>query len=125
MKRPDITLTTLVTGGSVALRETAIAQDIDRNTITAIILEGLHDGTSPLHSSAIDFPLLTLARIAPGCLCCSGNLTMRVTLNRMLRRPPARLYLSLASSAHLAAIRSFLTQDPYNKLLLLTKDIQV
>ena len=49
---------------------------------------------------------------------------MRVTLNRMLRRPPARLYISLASVDHLDRLRSFLLQSPYNNLLVLTKDLQ-
>jgi hypothetical protein len=46
---------------------------------------------------------------------------MQVTLNRLLRHPPARLYISVADATHLDAIRDFLTQPPYDKLLTLTE----
>lgn len=50
---------------------------------------------------------------------------MRVTLNRILRHPPARLYISLAQATHLDQIRLFLTQAPYDALLVLTEDIRL
>jgi len=62
-------------------------------------------------------------RIAPGCICCTGNLTMKVTLNRILRQHPQQLYLSLADSRHLPQIRQFLQQEPYDKWLGLTKEL--
>lgn len=117
-----MTLVTLVTGATAAVREEAISQVIDPRCATALILEGLPDGNSRLdafrHRS--DF---RLARIAPGCLCCTGNLTMRVTLNRMLRHKPDQLYIGLATDAHIDRVRSFLSQVPYDKLLRLTKDL--
>lgn len=119
-----MTLTTLVTGARAAAREAAIAAAIDTSLTTALILEGLPDGSTNLDAVA-NSPAVHVARIAPGCLCCIGNLTMRVTLNRILRHPPARLYISLATAAHLEQIRLFLTQAPYDKLLTVTKDIQV
>ncbi|RJG04807.1 GTPase [Noviherbaspirillum cavernae] len=127
---PPATLTTLVTGATAAARETAIAAALDADTdairATALILEGLPGGASPL--DAFTDPLIAqaaphIARIAPGCLCCTGNLTMRVTLNRILRRPPARLYISLATAGHLDNIRTFLCQPPYDGLLELTQDL--
>jgi G3E family GTPase len=117
-----VTLTTLVSGARASAREAAIAAVIDPNTTTALILEGLPDATTQL-DGITDRQTVYIARIAPGCLCCTGNLTMRVTLNRILRHPPARLYISLATAAHLAQIRHFLQQAPYDKLLTLTKDI--
>jgi hypothetical protein len=122
-----VTLTTLVCGARASLREAAIADAIDANCPTALILEGLPDGTTPFapFDTAADLNNLQIARIAPGCLCCTGNLTMRVTLNRILRRPPARLFISLATSTHLEQIRSSLQQAPYNELLVLTKDVQI
>ncbi|MES2935440.1 MAG: GTPase [Pseudomonadota bacterium] len=118
-----MTLTTLVTGSRGAAREAAIvavlATQIDLST--ALILEGLPDGQPALTSS----PTLFIARIVPGCPCCIGNLTLRVTLNRILRHPPARLYISLAPNAHLGKLRDFLTQAPYDKLLVLCADIGV
>ncbi len=117
-----MTPTTLVTGTTAALREAAIAAVLASAERTALILEGLPDGASRLEQ-APGFANLQVARIAPGCLCCIGNLTLRVTLNRILRRPPERLYIALATSAHLAQMRAFLTQPPYDKLLQLTKDL--
>jgi hypothetical protein len=116
--------TTLACGGRASAREAAIAESIDPSFVTAIILEGMPDGIdrfdSPHYPAA-----LQIARIAPGCLCCAGNLILRVTLNRILRHPPERLYVSLATSSHLEQIRSFFSLPPYDKLLVLTKDIQV
>ena len=118
-----MTLTTLVSGSRGTAREAAIAAALttEADLSTAIILEGLPDGQPALAAS----PTLFIARIAPGCPCCIGNLTMRVTLNRILRRPPARLYISLAPNAHLEKLRDFLTQEPYDKLLTLSADIVV
>lgn len=119
-----MTLTTLVTGATAAMREAAIAAAISSPTDTAIILEGLPSGTSPLDELATDATGFQLVRIAPGCLCCTGNLTMRVTLNRMLRKKPSRLYIGLASAVHLPQIIAFLSDKPYEELLTLTDAMQ-
>lgn len=113
---------TLVTGATPSRREAAIAEALNNASDVAVILEGLPDGVQPLEDLQ-HLPGLHVTRIAPGCLCCTGNLTMRVTLNRMLRRRPARLYIGLSSSEHLARIREFLNQPPYASLLMLTPDI--
>jgi hypothetical protein len=118
-----VTLTTLVCGARASLREGAIADAVDTSHSTALILEGLPDGTTPLDGIP-DIKNVYIARIAPGCMCCIGNLTMRVTLNRILRHPPARLFISLATATHLDQIRQFLQQPPYDKLLTLTIDMQ-
>jgi hypothetical protein len=118
-----VTLTTLVTGATAAARETAIAAALDTNADTALILEGLPSGAAEA-GIFTDHPSLHIARIAPGCLCCTGNLTMRVTLNRILRRRPDHLYISLATDIHLEKIRAFLTQSPYDELLTFTKDLK-
>jgi G3E family GTPase len=89
--------------------------------VTAILLEGLPDGHTRLLDEAA--PGLTVVRIAPGCICCSGNLPMRVHLNRLLRQKPQRLFLSIASTDHLAEIRRFLSAPPYEQMLVLTNDI--
>lgn len=117
-----MTLTTLVTGRTAAVREAAIANLLEPGVDTALILEGLPDGRTPLAAHA-GVSGLHIARIAPGCLCCTGNLTMRVTLNRILRHPPVRLYIALATSEHLERIREFLTRAPYDKFLQVTKDL--
>jgi G3E family GTPase len=117
-----MTLTTLVIGGRPAAREAAIAGALDPSVATAVILEGIASGNSHLASDA-NPDVLRILRIAPGCMCCVGNLTLRVTLNRLLRKPPSRLFIALSTSAHLLQIRSFLCAEPYDAFLTLTEDI--
>ncbi|HEY0588668.1 MAG TPA: GTPase [Pseudoduganella sp.] len=112
-------LTTLVTGPTAAARENAIAAVLSPGVATAIILEGLADGNSPLVYDESD-PVAwqpQVHRIAPGCLCCAGNLVLRVTLNRLLRRPPAQLFISLADATHVDRLRAMLATAPYDALL--------
>ncbi len=121
------TVLTLVTGPGAAAREAAIAahlSDLHEERLEpitqAIILEGLASGSSPLD----DLPSgQTLARIAPGCLCCTGNLVLRVTLNRLLRQRPRRIFVGVADSGHLDQLRSWLQSEPYDQLLRLTSDL--
>jgi G3E family GTPase len=114
-----VTATTLVTGSTAQAREAAIAAHLDPAVDTALILEGLPSGNPILAETSS----LRISRIAPGCLCCTGNLTMRVTLNRLLRRPPQRLFISLATSEHVDRLRDFLAATPYDILLELTQDL--
>jgi len=128
VRRP--TPLTLVSGGRAAEREAAIARALAPDQPAAVILEGLADGSAILAdlaeqiSPSPSFPL-QLLRIAPGCLCCSGNLVLRVTLNRLLRHPPARLFISLADATHIEQLRAWLTASPYDVLLALQADIVV
>jgi len=87
---------------------------------SAVILEGMAASSTPLVSTSS----LQVVRIAPGCLCCDGNLVLRVTLNRLLRQRPRRLYIGLARSEHLDQLRSWLQDAPYDQLLALNPDIQ-
>ncbi len=111
----------LVTGASAAAREAAIAAQLaalptsSDAAFSAVILEGLPSGSSPLDTS----PSVRLVRLAVGCPCCAGNLVLRVTLNRLLRQRPERLFIGLASSEHLDQLRSWLQQPPYDQLLAL------
>ena len=117
------TVLTLVTGAGAAAREAAIAahlSDLHEDGAQAIILEGLASGSSPLDDL---LPGQTLARIAPGCLCCTGNLVLRVTLNRLLRQRPRRIFIGVADSEHLDQLRSWLGSEPYDQLLRLTSDL--
>ncbi|KQV88565.1 GTPase [Massilia sp. Root351] len=123
------TRTTLVTGARAAVREAAIAAALAHAGTppsplpsAAVILEGLADANSPLvHAPETGLQVL---RIAPGCLCCAGNLVLRVTLNRLLRRPPAQLFISLANAEHVDQLRSMLLAAPYGDLLDLAADLQ-
>lgn len=119
-----MTLTTLITGNTALLREEAIAALLRPKLRSACILEGLPQQKTPLESLASSLPV-RITRIAPGCPCCIGNLTMRVTLDRILRQSPEALYISLASDTHLEQLKSFLTQPPYRSLITLTKDLHV
>lgn len=120
-RRPPVP-TWLVTGARAGAREAAIAAHLPKEGASVIILEGLSDGGSALSFDTADGPfpyenVPQVLRIAPGCLHCSGNLILRVTLNRVLRRPPAWLYISLASAEHLEQLRSWLSEAPYGDLL--------
>lgn len=117
-----MTTVTLFIGKLAAQREAAIAARLDPAHSTALILEGLASGTANLETAAAaaNFPLV---RVAPACMCCIGNLTLRVHLNRILRTAPERIYISLASDEHIAQIRSFLSAPPYDALLTLDETV--
>jgi hypothetical protein len=118
--------TTLVTGSSAAAREQAILDRLQLSDSrqggakSAVILEGLAAGNSLLDTLPAH---VLFARIAPGCLCCAGNLVLRVTLNRMLRQRPDRLFIGVARSEHLDQLRSWLQAEPYDQLLRLSPDL--
>jgi hypothetical protein len=116
---PRVT-TSLVTGPTARAREQLVAAQLASGApaCVAVLLEGLPDGTTILAPSST----VLIERIAPGCLCCTGNLVLRVTLNRLLRRRPERLYIGLATTGHLDQLRSWLEQPPYDQLLELTPD---
>ena len=114
--------TVLVTGASAAAREQAIAAllaNSSTDSLSAVILEGLGVAATPLETG----PGLQVVRIAPGCLCCDGNLVLRVTLNRLLRQRPRRLFIGVASSEHLDQLRSWLAAPPYDQLLALNPTV--
>ncbi|MBI1891310.1 MAG: GTPase [Burkholderiales bacterium] len=117
--------TTLVIGKNAASREAAIVENLDPALSIAVIVEGLPDGSTALNDAALTHPALSVIRIASGCACCIGNLVMRVTLNRVIRQSPDRLFISIANQAHLERIRSFLLQEPYGQCLSLTKELAV
>ena len=113
----------LVLGGSADDRERAIAADLPPGLACAAIIEGLPSGAAPLNEVPPDVSLVVV-RVAPGCPCCTGNLTMRVTLNRVLRRSPARLYLSLSDATHREQVLMFLQAPQYLDLLAIGPDLQ-
>ena len=120
-----MTPTTLVSGASPAQREAAIAMRLATfapGLRIALIVEGA-PGPAALLTGAASAPDIDFARIAPGCPCCIGNLTLRVTLNRMLRRQPAHMFIGLASDVHLMQLRKFLCASPYHQHLQLTDDL--
>ena len=107
---------------SASAATSAVAPGVGADTspeFSAVILEGLGVAATPLETG----PGLQVVRIAPGCLCCDGNLVLRVTLNRLLRQRPGRLFLGLASSEHLDQLRSWLAAPPYDQLLALNPTV--
>ena len=122
--RHPATATTLVLGGCASEREAAIGAALTPGVAAAAILEGLSDGKSVL-ADALPQAALRVARIAPGCLCCAGNLILRVTLNRLLRHPPAQLFISLANATHVEQLRLWLSAAPYDALLALGPDLKI
>ena len=111
---------TIVTGATAAARDALVAASLAPGQRSAAILEGLPDGRSTLLDSSDN---LMLHRVAPACLCCTGNLILRVTLNRILRLRPERLFIGVASLDHLDQLRSWLQTPPYDQLLELTPDL--
>ncbi len=111
-----MTLVTLVYGGNRMAREHRIAAVVNADLTSAAILEGMPDGQDVLNELATHSQL-KIVRVAPSCPCCTGNLTMRVTLNRLLRQKPAALYLSLADATHIANVKKFLQDEQYLALL--------
>jgi hypothetical protein len=104
-----MTLLRLVYGANQSVREQAIKTQVNPELFTIALLEGMafnHASLDPLES-------LKVVRMAPGCPCCTGKLTMRVMLNRALKEKPDHLFLSLANSAHLVSVRDFLQEDQY------------
>ncbi len=113
----------LVLGGSSEDRERAIAANVPPGLACAAIIEGLPSGAAPLSELPPEVSLY-ISRVAPGCPCCTGNLTMRVTLNRVLRRSPERLYLSLSDATHREQILLFLQAPQYVDLLKIGPDLR-
>ena len=58
----------------------------------------------------IDAPAdVPLARLAPGCVCCVGQVPLRVTLTRTVRAErPDEVLLLLANAEHLPRLRALL-----------------
>lgn len=110
--------TTLVIGASASAREWAIAQAMadDPNSAlikSAILLEGLADGTASL----VTQENCIVIRIAAGCLCCSNNMIMRTYLNRLIQQRPQQLFLSLSNYAHLDRIKDAIGSGGYENVL--------
>ena len=118
-----MTTLSLVLGGSSEDRERAIAANVPPGLPCAAIIEGLPSGVAPLNELPPEVSL-DIIRVAPGCPCCTGNLTMRVTLNRALRRSPARLYLRLSDATHREQILLFLQAPQYVDLLTIGPDLR-
>ena len=67
--------------------------------LQAVIVEG---GPGTLSAP----PGVELVQLAPGCVCCVGQLPLRVTVARLLRQSrPARLWIEVSAAQHVAELR--------------------
>jgi hypothetical protein len=116
----------LIAGGSYLDREKLITTAYEAylsplKPLSAVILEGIPTGNSLLDS----FPQLLIERVASGCFCCIGQLVMKVTLNRILRKHPLFVYIGISDSQHLINLQDVLYQPPYKNWLEIEKVIQL
>lgn len=107
----------LLAGGTYPTREawiaTAIATLPPGLNQVGVLLEGLPSGSPLLQPSS----QLLVERIAPGCFCCIGQLAMRVTLNRLLRRQLDVLFIAINDINHIQALFHYLQTDAYTHRL--------
>lgn len=93
--------TVVVTGARGAGKTTWLAHELARRPVgerRAVLLT--EAGAVALPESAN----VTVVAAEPGCICCVGQVSLRVALTRLLREAqPQRLYLELGEPAHLAA----------------------
>lgn len=114
--------TTLVVGGNSTLRELAIKRQLDASSATAVLLHGLPTGHQD-EPGLTSGPSLHLIRLAPSCACCVGQLSFTVSLNRLIRQRPVRLFIDVFDPTHLENLRSLLMAAPYDGHLNLTEDL--
>ncbi|MBY0574777.1 MAG: GTPase [Undibacterium sp.] len=106
----------LLAGGKYHEREDHIASRLallGENLVCAVIMEGLPTASLSLSNTK----KLTIVRTAPGCLCCIGNLVMRVTLTRLLRLKPDILFIAIQDASHLEGLRTMIAAHDYGALL--------
>lgn len=108
---------TLIAGSSYSEREAWICNQLPLNIKSAVLLEGLPDGESPLGLEITQD--LLVERVASGCFCCAGNMVLRVVLNRLIRQKPAQIFIAISQVEHLSALREFLQSPPYADLLMI------
>ncbi len=114
----------LITGLPGAERRAAIARliaPLPADTRVSLLLEGLSaDGRAEVIQTALH----RVHVLAPGCLCCSGQLTLRVTLARVLRHEaPQFLVIALADPAHLKRFEAMLRLPPWDGWLQLQANV--
>jgi G3E family GTPase len=85
-------------GRSVALEAAARSLQEEQGKQAVIVEGGPGTLTAP--------PGVELVQLAPGCVCCVGQLPLRVTVARMLRLvKPARLWIEVSQAEHLPELR--------------------
>jgi G3E family GTPase len=93
--------TVVVTGARGAGKTTWLAHELARRPAgerRAVLLTEAGEASLPA------MPDVTVVAAEPGCICCVGQVSLRVALTRLLREArPQRLYLELGEPAHLAA----------------------
>lgn len=118
---------TLLLAGSGGQREARLAAHLVANLAAhlparhgaALLLEGLPSGDTSLEQ----LPALQIVRLPPACLCCVGNLVLRVQLNRLLRTRPAAIFIAPLNPDHGPALRLQLQAADYARHLDLQADV--
>jgi len=64
-------------------------------------------------------PAVTVVRLAAGCVCCVGQLPLRVTLTRAVRQRPDAILLLLADDQHQSQVRQMLQTNEWSGALYL------
>ena len=83
----------LVPADPAAVGERALALASRAEKPVAVVVEG---GDQLLQAPAG----VTLIQLAPACLCCVGELPLRVTLARLLRQKPSVIWVEVSSLVH-------------------------
>ncbi len=98
---------------------TKLLDSIPSGEKITLILEGIPPvvtGVGPQELSAR--PDISIHVLAPGCMCCIGNLAMRVTLARVLRlEQPRHLILAMIDESHRNSLVKLMKAPPYDTLL--------
>jgi hypothetical protein len=85
--------------------------------VAAVIAEGVFTALSAPAGVVIE-------QIAAGCVCCVGQIALRVTLTRVLRKHrPTTLLLLLASGEHIDRVRRMLQEDHFATVLRLSESV--
>lgn len=94
---PTLVLWAASKADTAALLERLMAERPPRETWAALVSARGTSGPEPRRGVAI-------ARLDGGCVCCTGQLALRVALTRLLRAArPARLFIELDAPSHLRA----------------------
>ena len=110
---PRAQLTLQIAAGAAAQQGALDAWTADAATPRVALVEaGLHELDAP--------PATVVERLPAGCVCCVGNVVMRVALTRLLRQHrPASVLLLIAENTHRERVERMLTSGPLADVLTL------
>jgi len=106
-----VSVLTGLPGAARAAALTKLLSGLTDDAPVSVLLEGAPaDGTPEWQPP----PGVHLHVLAPACLCCIGNLTLRVTLARVLRHEmPRHVVIGIADPLHRPRLFDWLAQPPW------------